>query len=178
MLGYFCNGFEVTPERLLEMSEKQLYNMFLDMVSGMEQEGRSGGYSHSILKAVKSWLVHNRIEVKRRIKIKGVQGTPTLRDERVPTKDELKRIFLAGDEKVKVASALVAESGLRIEVLSNYLGNDGLRVSDRPEVVVKDGVVEFAHMSTIVMVRRELSKSRHQYFSFLSEEGCGCLRTI
>jgi len=175
-LGHFCNDLKITPEKLLEMRENQLYNMFLDTVSKLEQEGRSGSYIHSILKAVKSWLLHNRIEVKGRIKIKGVQDTPTLKDERVPTKDELKRIFLAGDEKARVASVMVAQSGLRIEALGNYLGNDGLRVNDLPELAVKDGVVEFTQVPAVVMVRRELSKARHQYFSFLSEEGCGYLK--
>jgi len=175
-LGLFCNDLEITPGKLLEMSESQLYDLFLDTVSKMEQEGRSGSYIHSILKAVKSWLSHNRIEVKGRIKIKGVQDTPTLRDERVPTKDELKRIFLAGDEKARVASVMIAHSGLRIEALGNYLGTDGLRVSDLPELAVKDGVVAFAQVPAIVIVRRELSKAGHQYFSFLSEEGCGYLK--
>jgi site-specific recombinase XerD len=175
-LGLFCNDLKIAPGKLLEMNESQLYDLFLDTVSKMEQEGRSGSYIHSILKAVKSWLSHNRIEVKGRIKIKGVQDTPTLRHERVPTKDELKRIFLAGDEKARVASVMVAHSGLRIEALGNYLGNDGLRVSDLPELAIKDHVVEFALVPAIVAVRRELSKAGHQYFSFLSEEGCGYLK--
>jgi hypothetical protein len=175
-LGHFCNDLKLTPEKLLEMSESQLYDLFLDTVSKLEREGRSGSYIHSILKAVKSWLLHNRIEVKGRIKIKGVQDTPTLKDERVPTKDELKRIFLAGDEKARVASVIIAQSGMRIEVLGNYLGDDGLRVSDLPELIIKDRVVGFAQVPAIVIVRRELSKAGHQYFSFLSEEGCGYLK--
>jgi len=56
---------------------------------------------------------------------------------------------------------MVAQSGLRIEALGNYLGNDGLRVSDLLELAVKDGVVEFAQVPAIVIVRRELSKARH-----------------
>jgi hypothetical protein len=175
-LGHFCHDLKLTPEKLLEMSESQLYDLFLDTVSKLEREGLSGSYIHSILKAVKSWLGHNRIEVKGRIKIKGVQDTPTLKDERVPTKDELKRIFLAGEEKARVASVIIAQSGMRIEVLGNYLGDDGLRVSDLPELIIKDRVVEFAQVPAIVIVRRELSKARHQYFSFLSEEGCGYLK--
>jgi len=175
-LGHFCREFELTPKALLGMSESQLYDMFLDAVSKMELEGRSGSYIHSNVKAVKSWLLHNRIEIKGRIKIKGVQDTPTLKDERVPTKNELERIFLAGDEKARVAAAIIAQCGLRIEALGNYLGDDGLRVRDLPELVVKGGSVEFARVPAIVIVRRELSKAGHQYFSFLSEEGCGYLK--
>jgi hypothetical protein len=175
-LGHFCREFETTPKALLRMGESELYDLLLDAVSTMERDGRSGSYIQSNVKAIKSWLLHNRIEVKGRIKIRGVQDTPTLKDERVPTKNELKRIFLAGDEKARVAAVIVAQSGLRIEALGNYLGNEGLRVRDLPEMGVKDGSVEFARFPTIVIVRRELSKAGHQYFSFLGEEGCGYLK--
>jgi hypothetical protein len=175
-LGHLCNDLRKTPEELVEMNEEQLYDLFLDIVSRMEKEGRSGSYIQSQLKAVKSWLLHNRIEVKGKVKIRGVQDTPTLKDERVPTKPELKRIFLAGDEKARVACALVAHGGLRIETLGNYLGEDGLRVRDLPEMVFKEDSVEFGHVPTVVIVRRELSKAGHQYFTFLSEEGCGYLK--
>jgi hypothetical protein len=36
--------------------------------------------------------------------------------------------------------------------------------------------VEFDKVPTTVMVRENLSKGRHQYFTFLSEEGCGYLK--
>ena len=175
-LGNFCRTLNLAPNELSKMGENELYDILLDTVSKMEQDGYAGSYIQSTIKAVKSWLLHNRIEIRGKIQIKGLQDTPTLKDERVPTKDELKRIFLAGDEKARVASVMVAQSGLRIEALGNYLGNDGLRVSDLPELAVKDGVVEFAQVPAIVLVRRELSKARHQYFSFLSEEGCGYLK--
>ena len=174
-LGNFCHDLRLTPHGLLKMDESKLYNILLDTVSKMEQKGHAGSYIQSTIKAVKSWLLHNRIEVKGKIKIKGVQDTPTLRDERVPSKNELKRIFLAGDEKSRTASVLVAHSGLRIETLGNYLGNDGLKARDLPEIVVKEESVEFEQTPTILIVRPELSKARHQYFTFISEEGCGYL---
>jgi integrase len=158
------------------MNEERLYELFLDIVSRMEREGRSGSYILSQLKAAKSWLVHNRIEVKGKIKIRGVQDTPTLKDERVPTKPELRRIFLAGDEKTRVACALVAHCGLRLETLGHYRGNDGLRLCDLPDMVVRDQTVEFLKIPALVVVRRELSKAGHQYFTFLSEEACGYLK--
>jgi hypothetical protein len=110
------------------------------------------------------------------LKIKGAEETPTLKHEKVPTKDELRKIFLSGDKRARVACVLVAHSGLRIEVLGNYLGDDGLRVRDLPEMEIKDGKVEFKKVPTLVIVRRELSKARHQYFTFLSEEGCEYLK--
>jgi hypothetical protein len=175
-LGHLCKDLKMTPQNLVEMNEDQLYNFLLDIVSRMEKEGRSGSYIHSQLKAVKSWLLHNRIEIRRKIKIRGVEDTPTLKDERVPTKPELRRIFLAGDEKARIACALIAHSGLRPETLGNYKGNDGLRIRDLPELVIENQKIDFLKIPTKVIVRRELSKAGHQYFSFLSQEGCSHLR--
>jgi len=175
-LGNFCHNLKVSPKGLLEMNERDLYNLLLDLVSKMEGEGYAGSYIQSALKAVKSWLVHNRMELKGKIKVKGTQDTPTLRDERVPTKKELKKIFLSGDKKARFSSVLVAHSGLRIKTLGNYGGDDGLRVRDLPEITVKKEKVEFDQIPTIVVVRRELSKAGHQYLTFLGEEGCGYLK--
>ena len=70
----------------------------------------------------------------------------------------------------------MAHSGLRISSIGNYLGNDGLRVKDFPEMRIEDGQVIFEKMPTMVVVRPELSKAGHQYFTFLSEEGCEYLK--
>jgi len=158
------------------MSEAELYNLLLDYISMMESKGHAGSYIKSALKAVKSWLAHNGIEIHRKIKIKGADDTPTLRDERVPTQQELRRIFLSCDSKARVACVLVGHSGLRISSIGNYLGNDGLRVKDFPEMRIEEGQVIFEKMPTMVVVRPELSKAGHQYFTFLSEEGCEYLK--
>jgi len=58
------------------MGEADLYNMLLDYVSFLEGNGCAGSYIEFALKAVKSWLAHNKIEVKRKIKIKGARDMP------------------------------------------------------------------------------------------------------
>jgi len=175
-LGNFCGNHKITPKRLVEMDQKERYNLLLDFVSMMEKEGYAGSYIQSTLKAVKSWLAHNRIELRGKIKIKGTEDTPTLRDERVPSARELKKIFLSGDKKARVSSVLVAHSGLRIKTLGNYEGEDGLRVRDLPEMIMEGDSVDFDQVPAMVIVRRELSKAGHQYFTFLSEEGCEYLK--
>jgi len=171
-LGGFCDHHKITPKKLVDMGQRERFDLILDFVSMMERKGYAGSYIHSTLKAVKSWLAFNRIEVKGKIKIKGSQDTPTLKDERVPTKEELKKIFLSGDKKARVSSVLVAHSGLRIKTLGNYEGEDGLRIRDMPELRVEGDSVDFEETPALVIVRRELSKAGHQYFTFLSEEGC------
>ena len=175
-LGSFCQQFNKTPKALASLSDSNLYNLMLDYVSTMEKDDYAGSYIESTLKAVKSWLSHNGIEIKRKIKIKGARDTPSLKDERVPTRDELRRIPLSGDKKARVACVLVAHSGLRIKTLGNYRGEDGLRIKDLPEMMVEGDSVNLKQIPTIVIVRRELSKAGHQYFTFLTEEGCEYLR--
>jgi integrase len=175
-LGAFCEAHGLTPRRLAAMGEKRLHDLLMDFVSREEREGHAGSYIHSTLKAVRSWLAHHGREIRRRIRVRGAQDAPTLREERVPTREELRRIFLSADKKARAAAVLVAHAGLRIETLGNHRGTDGLRVGDLPEMRIRDGRVEFERVPTMVVVRRELSKAGHQYFTFLGEEGCGYLR--
>lgn len=79
-LGHLCRDLKITPQNLTGMNEDRLYDLLLDIVSRMEKEDRSGSYIHSQLKAVKSWLLHSLIEIRRKIKIRGVEDTPTLKD--------------------------------------------------------------------------------------------------
>ena len=175
-LGNFCETNQTTPQKLAAMNEEALYDLLLDTVTGMEKTN-AGSYTQSIIKALKSWLAHNGIQVTREIKIRGAEDAPTLRDEKVPTQPELKKIFLSTDLKGRAASVLVAHSGLRLETVGNYRGDDGLRIRDLPELRVEGDSIEFEQVPTLVIVRKELSKAGHQYFTFLTEEGCGYSRT-
>lgn len=166
----------MTPKSLADKSEGELHGLLLDCVSQMEKNGNAGSYIESTLKAVKSWLNHNGKEVRRKIRIRGARETPSLKDERVPTKEELKHIVLSGDKKARVACILVAHSGVRIEVLGNYTGTDGLVIRDFPDLKIERESVSFAKQPALLTVRRQLSKAGHQYFTFLSEEGCEYLK--
>ena len=83
---------------------------------------------------------------------------------------------MCGDLRARCACALLAHSGLRIETLGNYEGTDGLRIKDFPEMKIENGEVIYEKVPTMIVVRRELSKGGHQYFTFLSEEGCEYLK--
>ncbi|MEM3458980.1 MAG: site-specific integrase [Candidatus Bathyarchaeia archaeon] len=175
-LGWVCKHLNLKPKELVEKREKELGMLLADLVSYLEREGKAGSYIKSCLKAVKSWLSFNMVEVKVKIKIKDADDTPTLREERVPTQQELRKIFLSGDLRARSACVLLAHSGLRIETLGNYDGTDGLRIRDLPEMRVENSEVTFEKVPTMVVVRKELSKAGHQYFSFLGEEGCEYLK--
>jgi len=171
-----CERFQKNPSELAKMKEDELYDLLLDFVSSEEKRGMKGSYIETSIKAVKSWLSHNRIYIRGKIKIKDARKAPTLENERVPTQDELRKIFLSSTPRDRVSCVLLAHSGLRPETLGNYKGTDGLRIKDFPEMEIIDGKVEFNRKPTLINVKSELSKSDHKYFSFLSEEGCEYLK--
>ncbi len=72
----------------------------------------------------------------RRIKVRNAQATPTLVGGRVPTQEELREIFLAGDLRERSAAVLMAHAGLRPEALGNYQGTNGLRLGDLPDIII------------------------------------------
>ena len=117
-LGNYSNKTGISPNDMLSKNNFELYSLMLDLVTDMENE-YSGSYIESIIKAIKSWLAHNGIEITRKIKVRGSMDTPTLKDERVPTNAELKKIFLSGDQKTRAASVLIAHCGLRLKSLGN-----------------------------------------------------------
>ncbi|HTT34349.1 MAG TPA: site-specific integrase [Thermoplasmata archaeon] len=175
-LAAFCDSVRLTPKQLLRLSEKELHDRFLDFVAAEERRGVAGSYIVRSVKGAKSWLLHNGIKLSRPIKVKAAKETPRLSDERVPTQEELRAILLAGTPRIRVACALIAFSGVRPEVLGNYLGTDGLTLGDLPEMKLEKGSVSFASTPTVVRVRPSLSKNASGYLTFLSTEGCEYLR--
>jgi len=173
-LSLFCEQNGLTPKELIDLGRKdrkKLEDMIEDHTTRMESEGKSPGYIAGILKGVKSWLVHNEVELKRKVKISNRGATPTIDDERVPDKEELKALLMYGDERASAAICLIAQSGLRLETLGNEKGNDGLTIGDLPELEVYEDRVEFIRIPTMIVVRSSLSKAKHKYFTFLPKEG-------
>jgi hypothetical protein len=80
-MGAFCQHFKISPKDLVSLGESDLYNMMLDYISFMEKYRQAGSYIKSAMKAVKSWLSHNGKEVRKKIKIRGSEETPSLKDE-------------------------------------------------------------------------------------------------
>jgi hypothetical protein len=174
-LGNFCQLMGVTPGQLARKPVTEIEDLLMDFVTSAQKK-HAGSYVHNTTKVVKSWLAHNGIQLKRKIKITGAHETPTLKDERTPTKEELRRIFLSGSKQARTACAIVAHAGLRLQGLGSYIGYDGLRMRDLPELKIKGSEVSFEKIPTMVVVRSALSKARHQYFTFLTEEACSYLK--
>ncbi len=164
-------GFD--PFGVLRQSDEEIHGAVIDIVTKLEREGKTGSYIHSVVKAVKSWLLFNGKVIMRPIKIVDADDAPTLRDEVVPQASELHKVIVFSSPKNRVSSFLMAHGGVRPGAIGDYRGFDGLRLRDLPDLEVGGGGAAFSVTPAQLIVRRSLSKAGHQYFTFLSDEACG-----
>jgi hypothetical protein len=136
----------------------------------MEKEGNAGSYIERFKKVILSWTSYNGLDIKLKVNIKGTSETPTIANERVPSRDELSRMIRMASRRGRVSIAAMAFSGLRPESLGDYVGKDGIRLGDFKEAKIGDDGIEFEKLPTILHVRSALSKTRHPYFTFVGNE--------
>ena len=173
-LDKFCEIHEMTPMELANLGMKDLRavtNLLEDHITWMEEKEYAPGYIEDFVKSVKSWLRHFDVELRRKLKIRNQDFTPTLQDERVPNAEEMSEILSRATLRASVMISLMAKSGVRPEVIGNHDGTDGLRIKDLPDVVIHQGITKCINTPNRIIVRRELSKARHQYFTFSTSSG-------
>jgi hypothetical protein len=142
-----------------------------DYITKLEENGNAPQYIKGLLTSVKSWLRHFDVEIRRKIKIRNIDSTPTLENERVPEGSELSELFNRADLRQGAIMALIGKAGLRPEVLGNYDATDGLMIKDLPDIAIVQGLAIFTRTPARIVVRRTLSKARHEYFTFISDLG-------
>ena len=173
-LSKFCEDHQITPMQLAELGTKdirEVTDLLQDHISWMESRGNAPQYIKGTITAVKSWLHHFDVFIKRRIKIANVDSTPTLEKERVPDEQELAELFSRANLRAGAIMSLVAKAGLRPEVLGNHNATDGLMIKDLPDLVIKEGLTTFVSKPPRIVVRKTLSKANHEYYTFLTDFG-------
>ncbi len=179
VLYRFLGHVNMTPggfANLAKEDRNRVEDVLLDFVDELHKERKAPNYIDNYLKAVRSWLNFNEIRLVRVIKVGNRNSTPTIANERVPTSEELKTILCYPKVRARCSIALMAFSGLRPETLANMNGTDGLRLKDLPEIRIEGNDVIFTKIPTMVVVRENLSKMKHRYFTYLTREGCGYLK--
>lgn len=176
-MGWICKHFNTTPQELARMSTRRAEDWLFDMVTFMEDNGARSGYISNVLKTAKSWFRHNRKHIDIDIKLK--QETGLYSQEKPPTTPELRKILDDADPRQRVEISLMAFSAFRDETLGDYLGVDGLKIRDFPEMIVNQDTqtVEFQKIPTLVICRAPISKIKYEYLSFLNAEGAYHLKT-
>lgn len=170
-LGYYCELNKTDPKALLKVAgSKAFRDGFMDFVRELESEGKAGSYITRFKKVLRSWLSFNGLDVKLKVNIAKEYETPTIADERVPSKAELDKILRMATLRGRVAIGLMAFSGLRPQSLGNYDGTGGLKLGDFVEAEIKADGIEFPKVPAMLLVRKGLSKTRHQYFTFVPQQ--------
>jgi len=190
-LGRVCEWWNTTPSKLAALAkdmnggrravEDMLMALMTQLAKRSPSTGRrtSPGYRKNLVKAVKSWLLHNDVALVRKIRVGDDGETPTIENERIPTRKELHSAFQAASDRGKVMVALCAFSGLRPEVLGMQISEDemdGLRIRDIEGLKVDGGRVTFPIIPAMITVRRQLSKIKKRYRTFIGPQGCGCIK--
>jgi len=170
-LGLYCKLENTTPDKILiDMNELDFRNKFADFVRRMEGEGKAGSYIVRFKKALKSFGRFNGKNLELNVNIANERLSPTIENEKVPNKEELGRLLRKASSRGRVSISLMAYAGLRPESLGNYEGTDGLRLKDIEGLRLSDNI-EFDKIPARITVKSILNKARHQYFSFLGDEG-------
>ena len=170
-LGRYCVLENSTPKKiLLEAETKEFRDSFIDFVRKLESQGKAGSYITRYKKVLASWLTYNGKQVKLKVNIKGVADTPTLTNERVPTKDELSKILRKSSSRGRISTSMMGFSGLRPESLGDNHGTDGIRLGDFKEAKITPNGIEFEKIPSIVTIRSNLSKGKFPYFTFIPQE--------
>ena len=126
MLGKFLEEQELTPKSFLKLpSERQATLLRAYIWDDKDNLGARPG-SGVIKKAIISWLkFNNRLtDHVRNVSVKGAHITRGI--QRLPSKDDLKRLLNIMDAKTRMAVSLIALGGQRPEVIGTYKGKDGL----------------------------------------------------
>jgi len=174
-LGLYCKINRTTPEGILEDAKSgKLRNDFMDFVFKEGKENKAGSYIVRFKKVINSWVSFNGYDAGlQSIKIQGANTSPTLVDERPPSKDEIDAMLRNATVRGRAIISLLAFSGLRPESLGNYDGSDAIRLKDIEGLKVSSDGVEFSKLPAVLRIRQskvQLSKKGHQYFTFIPEQ--------
>ena len=177
VLGLYCDLNQTSPKEILRSAKTKAFrDNFADFIRRLEREGKAGSYLARFRKVLHSWLAYNGLNVRLKVNIAGEYDTPTLASEKVPSKEDLEKIIRMATPRARVSIALMAFSGLRPESLGNYAGTDGLRVRDIAEAEIGSDGIKFSHLPAMLLVRKGLSKARHQYFTFIPQQATTYIR--
>ena len=173
-LGAFCSQYKMRPGQIIDMAGKDIRavsDMLEDHVTYMESKNYSPTYILDYVKAIKSWLRHFDIEIKRKIKVSNSHKTPTLEGERVPNGEEMAEVYSRASIRERAMISLIAKSGVRLEVIGNHDGTDGLRIKDVEDLVIYENKARCTKVPVKIIIRPEISKARHRYFTFCTASG-------
>ena len=171
-VGHFLHHAGLTPRGLADLggrSPSQLNAKLVEYANILQKKGRLASYVAKTFVGIRSWLLFNDVEFHKFPKLKVIRGE-SLREERVPTQDELRRILSMLSPRAKVAALMMAHSGVRPGVLARVDGTGGLHLRDLPELRWDQKEWSFERVPFLIRIPGQLSKTSREYVTFGSGE--------
>lgn len=170
-LALYCETMKTDPESILQQAkDKTLEENFEQFRDVMFKKGSKGAYIEKFRQVLRSWTKFNKIDYRINLKIKNANKNETTEDEQVPKPEDVTNLIFKAGPRGRVSISLMAFSGLRPESLGNYLGDDGLVLSDLEDFDLK--TLSFRKIPAKINIRSSISKADNKYFTFLNERGC------
>ena len=107
-IGFLSSKLKVEPSQIAVMNTREARDFVHDTISYLETSGNVGSSIESYIKAVKSWLTWNDIELPKKVKTYGAAETPTVENEVTPVTNELRKIFEVGTLRARAVCGLMA----------------------------------------------------------------------
>ncbi len=179
-LGLFLHRTGLRPQQLVALARdqpSQLEDLLVRFATALRKEGRLETYIVKLFGGVRGWLAFNHVRFEGFPKLRPVVGE-SIRSERVPTQDELRRVLPMLTTRGRVSALLMAQGGIRPGVLGDYRGGNGLTLGDFPELCLEPEL-RFdpppGRRSIMLRVPARLSKTSQEYVTFATMEAADAI---
>jgi hypothetical protein len=166
-LGLLVQRIHHTPRSVVSLAREnpdRLRDLLVSYATRLKRQGRTDAYLVKTFRGLRNWLEFNSVEFERYPKLSTVSGS-TLRSERVPTPEELRRVLSGLSPRGRAIALLMAHAGLRPGAIGGYQAENGLRLCDLPELTIGNPPA-FQKLPFLIRVPAELSKTRREYVTF------------
>ena len=170
-LGLLLESIGSDPDEVLRLGRDdpdRLRDLLVRYSARMKHSGRLDSYILKSFDGLRSFLEYRRVRFQDFPKLSPIRGA-SLRNERVPNPEEFGRVLERLSLRGRVIALLMGHSGLRPGAIGSYGGENGLRLSDLPDLKFAKKL-EFSETPFVVRVPAELSKTRVEYATFGTQQ--------
>ncbi|MGI0156781.1 MAG: hypothetical protein ACREDE_11710, partial [Thermoplasmata archaeon] len=170
-LGLFCHVVSLTPAEIVSLGRtnpERLHGVLVRYAKGLQGSGRLPSYIAKTFVGLKGWLRFNRVDFDQFPRLRVVQGE-SIREERVPTQEELRRVLSTYSSRSRMVALFMAHAGIRPGALAAIDGSDGLRLGDLKDLTL-GAEPKFERLPFHLVVPARLSKTSVEYHTFGTPE--------